>query len=169
MPLTYRPTLVEGLQFGETEIGWLGSLDTLFRTDGQLTHLSNPACGDLVTRTQALMFTHFQIIGLPEIISGVELIIKTRRNGRAVDEQIQLVLNGQPIGKNNFNYDPDEDGNLKVLDTTVYGSSTDTWGVELTSEMLQDPSFGVILKFQGHPYFPHRSNMILEHVSLTIY
>jgi len=169
MPLIYSPTQVEGLQFGETELGWLGSLDTLFRTDGQLTHLSNPASGDLVTRTQALSFTQFQMITLPEVISGLELTVRTRRNGRAVDEQIQLVFQGQPVGKNNFNYDPDEDGNLKVIDNAVYGSPTDTWGVELTQEMLQDPSFGVILKFQAHPYFPHRSNMILERVSLTVY
>jgi hypothetical protein len=73
------------------------------------------------------------------------------------------------LGNNNFIYVTDEDGHLKITNDTTYGSPTDSWGTELTPEMLKDPSFGVILKFQAHPYYPHRSTIYLDAVSLTVY
>jgi hypothetical protein len=63
----------------------------------------------------------------------------------------------------------DEEGRLPLHNDTTYGGPTDTWGATLTPEILQDASFGVILKFQGHPYYPHSSSMFLDSVSLTVY
>jgi hypothetical protein len=177
MAQIFYPNQVLGAEFGEYEIGWqshpsssLGYLlGSRWRSEKDLTHFANPASGDLRTRTQALYCLDFRITDLPEVISGIELNLKTQRNGRVVDEQIQLVYQGDPLGNNNFIYITDEDGHLKITNDTTYGSATDTWGADLTPEMLQDPSFGVIVKFQAHPYYPHRSTMYLDAVSLTVY
>lgn len=178
MPFTYIPNTVDQIsEFPDEEISWdstRGSvagclLGARWSTVKPLHHYSNPACGDLRTRSWALVCTNFQMAQLPDVITGLELNVKTQRNGRIVDEQIQLTYNGSAIGSNNFNYITDSDGHLRLLNDTAYGSPTDTWAAELTPEMLQDPSFGVILKFQGHPYYPHLSSMSVDSVSLTVY
>jgi len=178
MSFIYTPTIVDQTsEFPNEEIGWksayqsnLGYLvNARWSTLKPLHHYSNPACGDLRTRTWTLICTGFNISQLPDVISGIELNLKTQRNGRVVDEQIQLTYNGTAIGSNNFNYITDSEGHLRLLNDTTYGSSTDLWAAEITAEMLQDPSFGVILKFQGHPYYPHLSSMSVDSVSLTVY
>jgi hypothetical protein len=169
MSNTDTPSEILGLPFGLNEIGWKGvRTGSRFQTDGNLFHVSNPACGDLINRTQALLFK-FNITSLSDVISGVELRVVAQRNGRATDEQIQLSYQDQPLGNNNFQYMTDEDGHLPLHNDATYGGPTDLWGAELTPEILQDPSFGVILKFQGHPYYPHSSGMFVDHISLTIY
>ena len=172
----YSPSEVLGLQFGENEIGWRGVssvelgdiMGRRWQTEGLLFHRSNPACGDLVNKTQALLFK-FNITNAPDIISGLELRIVAQRNGRATDEQIQLSYQDQAIGANNFNYITDEEGRISLHNDTTYGGPTDTWGTTLTPQIVQDPSFGVLLKFQGHPYYPHNSNMYLDRVLLTVF
>ena len=172
----YTPTEILGLQFGVNEIGWKGVSSVelgdiggrRWQTDGLLFHRSNPACGDLVNKTQALLFK-FNITDAPTTIAGLVLRVIAQRNGRATDEQIQLSYQDQPIGNNNFQYMTDEEGHLPLHNDTTYGGPTDTWGASLTKEIIQDPSFGVILKFQGHPYYPHNSGMFLDSVTLTVY
>lgn len=176
MPTINFPLTINYALLGENEIEWDLTASTTYgkilgsrlSTRGQLFHLSNPACGDLRNSTQALYFLNFQITA-PSIISGIEVNVKSQRNGRAADEQIQLIYQGSVIGKNNFKYITDEDGNLPIKNDTTYGSPTDLWDANLTPVMLQDPSFGVVLKFQAHPYFPHRSGMMLDSVSLIVY
>jgi hypothetical protein len=176
MSYTYLPQAVEQTA-NENEISWQQSpatetgylLESNWTTVKTLVHISNPATGDLRSRTQALVCSNFQITDLPQQISGIELQLLTDRNGRIVDEIIQLTYQGQPIGSNNFVYKTDSNGHLPINNTTTYGGPDDLWDAEITAEMLQDPSFGVILKFQSHPYYPHNSGMRLKAVSLTVY
>ena len=169
MSNTYFPNTVNGLQPAEEEILWRVFPGNRFQTEKELRHISNPACGDLRNRTQSLVFLNFNIFNPPSVISGIELRVVGQRNGRVADDQIQLTYQGEPIGENNFNYYTDIDGHLSLKNDTTYGSPTDLWGAEITPEMLQDPSFGVILKFQSHPYYPHSSGMQINLVSLTVY
>jgi hypothetical protein len=177
MAQTFYPSSVD--QFSnapDQEIGWSSFfapntrflLNSRWRTLEPLTHLSNPATGDLRNRTWSLICTGFNI---PELtsVSGLELRVAGQRNGRIVDEVIQLTYQGQSTGINNFVYITDPDGNLPIKNETVYGGPTDLWGTNLTPIQLTDPTFGVILKFQSHPYFPHRCGMFLDSVSLTVY
>jgi hypothetical protein len=106
---------------------------------------------------------------LPNTITGIQLDLMSQRNGRIVDETIQLVHQGEPIGNNNFMYILDSEGHFYLNNQTSYGGPTDLWGAELTKDMLEDPSFGVILKFQSHPYYPHSCGMFLDSVSITVY
>lgn len=173
MSQLFYPTVVFGFEPGENELTWAQkqsqTMGTRYQTVGELFHRSNPASGDLRNRTQKLLFKGFNFSGLPETISGLELQIKAQRNGRACDELIQLSYQDELIGKNNFNYYTDDEGHLTVRDTSVYGGPEDLWKANLTPEMLQDPSFGAVLQFQAHPYYPHRSGMFIDSVSVTIY
>jgi hypothetical protein len=169
MANTYFPKTTLGLQPNELEVLWRTHENGRFQTQAELFHISNPASGDLTNSTQALAFVNFNITNAPNAISGLSIRVQTQRNGRATDQQIQLTYQGQPIGINNVNYITDEEGHLFLNNDVTYGSSTSTWGVSLTPEMVQDPSFGVILKFQAHPYYPHSSGMFIDSVALTVY
>ena len=178
MTYTYYPHSVEIIsEIPEHEIDWKSTpsrdvntlLEKKWSTVRSLKHIANPASGDIRERTRSLVCTDFQISDLPETISGLELKITGQRNGRIVDEIIQLTYQNQAIGKNNFLYVTDSEGHLRITNETFYGGSTDLWEADLTPEILRDPSFGVILKFQSHPYYPHSVGMILDSVSITVY
>jgi hypothetical protein len=143
-------------------------LNSRWKTVAPLKHRSNPASGDLTDSTWSIICTKFQIPTL-EYISGLQLTVNAQRNGRIVDDTIQLTYQGSPIGANNFSYTLDSDGHFLLLNETVYGDETDQWGVELTPEMVSDESFGVILKFQSHPFYPHSCDMFVDSVSLTVF
>lgn len=175
MANTYYPTIVT--QFGEEpNIAWVPTISSnetslvqrRWQTVKQLRHISNPASGDLRDSTYSLVCTGFNIPMLEEI-NGIEVRVIGQRNGRIADEVIQLTYQNTAIGRNNFQYETDTDGRLPLFNDTIYGSSTDTWEAELTPGILQDPSFGVVLKFSSHPYYPHSSGMLVDSVSLTVY
>ena len=173
----YPNTVTPSSQFPDQEIAWRATpvtelgylLGQRWGTVSELVHLSNPATGDMRNKTWFLTCINFQITGITDPINGIQLDISGQRNGRIVDEVIQLTYQGQPLGDNNFVYLTDSEGHLKITNHTTYGGPTDTWGATITADMLQDPSFGVILKFQSHPYYPHKCGMFLDAVSLTVY
>ncbi len=178
MPISFRPNSVEQFsEIPEYEIPWQAYhtsnagflLDSRWQTVKSLVHISNPATGDLRNQTYSLICTDFQMTDLPETISGIMLALQTQRNGRIVDKIIQLTYQGQAIGSNNFRYITDSEGHLTITNNTTYGNSTDLWETELTPEMLQDPTFGVILQFQSHPYYPHNCGIAVDSVLLTVY
>ena len=178
MSISFRPTAVEQVsEAPDQEILWKASstsnsgflLDSRWRTVNPLVHIANPATGDLRNQTYSLICTDFQMTGLPETISGIELTLQAQRNGRIVDKVIQLTYQGQSIGSNNFVYLTNSDGHLRITNNTIYGSPTDLWETELTPSMLQDPTFGVILQFQSHPYYPHNCGIAVDSVLLTVY
>ena len=175
MSNTYYPSVVT--QIGEEpNIAWVTTVPSngifllrrRWQTVEPLKHIANPASGPIRDSTFALVCTGFDIPLLDEI-NGIEVRVTGQRNGRIADETIQLTYENSAIGRNNFNYETDEEGRLTLFNDTVYGSPTDTWGAEITPEILQDSSFGIILKFQSHPYYPHSSDMQIESVSLTVY
>jgi hypothetical protein len=143
-------------------------LQRVWQTAKPLRHISNPASGNLRDQTYALVCTEFNIPSLDEV-NGIELRVVGQRNGRIADETIQLTYQDSAFGDNNFNYETDGEGRLPLFNDTKYGGPTDLWGTDITPEILQDSSFGVILKFQSHPYYPHSTAMLIESVSLTIY
>jgi len=177
MPHTFYPTNVEQISsVPDQEIAWTSNpttninylVNATWKPVRDLKHIANPATGDQRMRTYDLYCTGFNI-PLLEQIQGIKLSLTAQRYARIVDETIQLTYQGQPIGINNFSYQVDPDNNVLITNESTYGGSEDLWGAELMPEMLQDPSFGVILKFQSHPYFPHSCGMFLYSVAITIY
>ncbi len=178
MGYAYQPQSVELTSLvPDQEITWNSTLTTelgflqnsRWGTVKNLTHIANPATGDLRNKTWALNCTNLNAITLPETITGLQIDISGQRNGRIVDEIIQLTYQGSAIGNNNFVYMTDPDGHLLITNQSTYGGPTDLWGTTLTPEIIQDPSFGVILKFQSHPYYPHSCGMFLDSVLFTVY
>ena len=176
MPRTFTPTEMLGAQPDEHEITWQGFitnnagylLNKRWKTISPLKHISNPASGDIRDRTQALIIKGFNI---PDTINpvGISVEVTGQRNGRICDEIIQLWHQGELIGDNNFFYITDTNGHLLVTNQSTYGGPTNSWGTTLTPELLSDPEFGIMVKFQSHPYYPHNDIMILDSVSLTVY
>lgn len=176
MVKTYYPTQVTTTSTSEVEIGWTSDIisrsgmfmNRRWTTLAPLKHRANSATGGLRDTTHAIIFTGFNIDPI-DTVNGIKLEIMAQRNGRVADETIQLYYQGTPIGANNFQYETDADGRLTVVNHSIYGGPDDLWSSEITPSMLQDPSFGVFLRFQSHPYYPHSSTITLDMISLTIY
>jgi hypothetical protein len=130
----------------------------LITTVSDLKHISNTAVNDIKMKTYYLVLTGFEWEDLPETISGIEAQINIRRVGRITDDTVSLYLN-QGIGENKANAD--------LANNKTYGGETDLWGLEeITPEMLTDLNFGMVLRYQSHPSWPHSSSPIMHHVQL---
>lgn len=93
-------------------------------------------------------------------IVGIEVLLNAQRLARVQDYVVQLCLNGELIGDNKANED--------LSNSKVYGSNTDLWGTELTADML-NTTFGVVLSFQSHMYYPHRDLGYIDQVSIRVH
>ena len=126
-----------------------------------LLHISRTPNNDLKMKTWFLKFSGFSFNNLPTTIAGVEAELGMDRGGRITDETIQLTYNDILIGKNQATFSLDM--------VKMYGSSTDIWDAELTNAILLDPSFGIVLRFQSHPSWPHRSTPMVDYIRLRVY
>jgi hypothetical protein len=135
---------------------------TAVETVSDLYHYSRRPRTDVTTKTYYLQLTGFNFTNLPSTLSGIQLKIYSNRRGRITDDTIQLCLNGNAIGNNQatLNLDP----------ANTYGGETNLWGTDnLTIANIQDPTFGIILRFQSHQQWPHKDPASLSSVELQIY
>lgn len=137
-------------------------------TTKPLIHISNPTAGDIRTKTWYLYLTNFNFSNLPDTISGIEVQLNVKR-GRVVEDTVQLMSNGTLIGDNQVYYSQDAEHHIKIIPNPVYGGSEDTWGVDSLVPGMLDSSFGLCLRFQSHPYYPHNEAPLLQNVSMRIY
>jgi hypothetical protein len=130
-------------------------------TDSDLYHIANPTVNDIKTKTYFLYLTNFNLINVPNIISGVEVLIEMNRKGRITDETIQLRYNNEFIGRNMADF--------KLDQRKIFGSSTDNWSSELTRLMAMNSSFGVGIRFQSHPDWPHKDSPLINYIKLRVW
>jgi hypothetical protein len=129
---------------------------------GQLEHIARSPKHDITNKTYFIRATGYNFKNLPSVVSGIELKVTARREGRVTDDTIQLCLNQEVIGDNR--------ADLKINPIKVYGGETDLWGVDnITLSTLQDSSFGVVLRFKSHPSWPHRSAAFIDSVEIRIH
>jgi hypothetical protein len=133
----------------------------LISTTSPLLHIARSPRNDITMKTYFLKMTGYRFQNLPEIISGIECRVKMNRGGRISDETVQLCYNDELIGENQ--------AGLTLDPITIYGSNTNTWKVDLTLGMVQDPSFGVVVRFRSHPHWPHKTTPLIDTVELQIY
>ena len=167
------PTTVE--QYAEAgaesaHVSWLeidnfNNLKTLngkhVKTLRDLVHIARDPRHDIVEKTYYLKLTQFNLESLPSLLSGIEVKITMNRFGRISDDAIHLCLDGNPIGDN-----------LATLDTSpikIYGGPFTLWNSNLTISDIQDPTFGVIIRFKSHPKWPHKSSALMDAVEVRIY
>ena len=153
---------------GETaHISWvnfsgLASLDgRATKTSRDLIHIAVDERHDLTNKTYFLKLTNFSFIKLPEVLSGIEVRISMNRGGRITDETVQLCINNNLIGDNH--------ASLEMSPNKIYGSDTSKWNTQLTMNDIQNPTFGVIIRFQSHPRWPHKSSPLIDAVELRIH
>jgi len=130
-------------------------------TDSDLYHIANPTVNDVKTKTYFLYLTNFNLGNVPDIISGIEVLIEMNRKGRVTDETIQLRYNNEFIGRNMADF--------KLDQQKIFGSSTDNWSTELTKSMVIDTSFGVGVRFQSHPNWPHKDSPLINYIKLRVW
>jgi hypothetical protein len=130
-------------------------------TETDLYYIANPTVNNRRTKTYYLHLTNFALTNVPDVISGVEVIIAMNRRGRITDETIQLRFDNEFIGDNRADF--------KLDQTKIFGNETDTWNCDLTKEMVSDSSFGVGLRFQSHPSWPHKDSPLINYVKLRVW
>jgi hypothetical protein len=131
------------------------------RTSRDLIHIAREPRRDITEKTYYLKITNFNFVGLPQTLNGIELKISMNRVGRITDDTVQLCLNDDLIGLNQASLD------LSLI--KIYGSETDKWGTNLTMQDIQNSSFGIVLRFQSHPNWPHKSTPLVDSVELRIH
>jgi len=134
-----------------------------------LRHIARAPKYDIVDVTWSIMLTNFNFDNLPASISNITLNTTMNRYGRITDDIIQLCYQGQLIGSNQSQPVEDSHGRSLLNSHTNYNGDLKQWGVtDLTTMMVQDPSFGIVVRYKGHPAWPHRTAPILYAVGLQI-
>jgi hypothetical protein len=168
-PWTLPNTIVQTAE-AESHIPWDPVSDFVYlrQEDGEFTgtvkpllHIANPTTGDLRMKTWYLMLSNFSFQELPTEVSGIEVELRIERSGRIADDTIQLQINNEFIGDNKSTYELDY--------VKTYGSPTDMWGTNLTSSDLLNPLFGIGIRFQSHPFYPHNAAPLLDYVKIRVW
>jgi hypothetical protein len=133
------------------------------RTTKDLLHISNPTVNDLKMKTYYLVVKDFIWKDtLPNTVSGIEVMVHVKRVGRIMDDTIQLCIGREGLGNNRA------DGVLSDIKTI--GGPVDLWGIEeITHAQLNDPTFGLILRFQSNIAIPHRTTPNINHIQLRVW
>lgn len=156
--------------FEETHVSWL-EVDNFsglknkdnrsIRTSRDLVHIARDPKHDIVEKTYYLRATGFNFLNLPDQISGIEVKLSMNRFGRITDDTVQLCLNNNTVGENL--------ADLDLAPNKVYGSETNLWETNLTLENITDPSFGVVLRFQSHPHWPHKVAALIDSIEIRVH
>ena len=139
-------------------------------TVSPLYHTARSPKLDLTYKTWYLECTGFNFTNLSSVITGISAIIFMDRGGRIVDDTVQLTYQGELIGNNKPAgiIDPRTGASL-LAPVTAYGGLSDAWGVKnLSRDMIGDPSFGITVRYQSHPHWPHKTVPSLKSIQLQI-
>jgi len=163
----------------EVDIAWDNNLPLLttrgktsISTVKPLLHIARSPKYDLIYNTWYVQLTGFNFDSIPDTISDISLTVEMNRGGRIADDTIQLCYQGELIGENQAQpaFITTVSQNESLLHpTTTYSGDLTKWKVtNLTSDMIQDPSFGITLRYKSHPAWPHKTFPVLYAVSLQI-
>lgn len=126
-----------------------------------LLHIARQPKNDIKMKTWYVKATNFNFQNLPEVINGIKFRFTVDRVGRVFDETIQLTVNDEPVGENKCSQSVDA--------VQTYGGENDVWEVENLSNIINDPSFGIVVRLKSHPHWPHKSTPILRSLELQIF
>ena len=131
------------------------------RTSRDLIHIAKQPNHDLVEKTYYLKLSGFNFLNLPSTLSGIEMRVSMKRHGRITDETIQLAKNDQLDGDNH--------AKLLLDPVTVYGGADDTWNSSLSISDLENGNFAVMIRFQSHRSWPHKTSATVDAVEIRIH
>jgi hypothetical protein len=131
-------------------------------TQKPLLHIARQPKHDILMKTYFLRTAGFQFSNLPSDISGIECRLTMNRSGRIMDDEIFLYYDGNTIGENQATMD--------LSPIKIYGSNSSLWDSRgITQQTLQNPTFGVVIRFKSHPNWPHKSTPLVDTVELRIH
>jgi hypothetical protein len=147
------------------------------RTVKTLQHIPNSFAGDRGMKTWYILASGFNFQAVPQKITGILVELKTDRGGRITDDTVQLRTVSTWTGYTGAV--GDNKANADLGQKKVYGSTVDLWGWDrigytgsLLDTVLQQaiitPNFGIALRFQSHPYWPHNSTPMIDYVKIKL-
>ena len=131
------------------------------KSSRDLLHIARDPKNDIVDKTYYLKCTNFEFTNLPGVLTGIEVKITMNRYGRVTDDYVNLCLDNTSIGDNFATLDLDP--------IKTYGSSTDIWNTNLTINDLLNSTFGIIIRFQSHPRWPHKSPILIDAIEIRVH
>ena len=132
------------------------------RSIGRLSHISRSPKHDILNKTYYIRATGFNFYNLPNVLSGIELLLLVTRYGRITDETVQLCIDGELIGENQ--------ASLKILPEKLYGGSENLWKTDnLSIDDITNSTFGITIRFCSHPHWPHKDPVIIGGVRMRIH
>ena len=131
------------------------------KTERDLLHIARDPKKDILEKTYFLRLTGFNFSNIPNTIAGIEIKITMNRFGRITDDTVQLCLNNQLIGENR--------ADLLLDPIKLYGNENDLWETHVTKSDVENSTFGVILRFQSHPRWPHKNTPMIDSVQIRIH
>jgi hypothetical protein len=149
--------------FDDHHVSWI-NLDftpLVIQTSRDLLHIAMQPKHDILDKTYFLKFSGFTFETLPDTISGIEMRLTMKRNGRISDETIQLCLGDNLLGDNLCTPNVDT--------IKLYGGENDTWNASVTPANLADLNFGVTMRFKSHPSWPHKTGAMVKTVELRVH
>lgn len=143
-------------------MGAIKSFDSRsLKTVTDLLYISNPTVNNIRNKTWYIVATDFGFTESINQITGIQVQLQSNRAGRITDETLQLYWNGSAISENL--------ASLELDMIKLYGTSPADWGLEsFDREQITSPEFGVLLRFQSHPFWPHRSTMYINSVAVRL-
>jgi hypothetical protein len=147
------------VQWSEREFSAITNVDNVrLGLNGTLEHIARSPKHDTGNKTYFLKAQGFNFNNLPTTISGIEVRLSADRRARITDDTIQLLVNDQPVGKNQATL---------ILDPKkIYGGENDTWDV---GDITVNSTFGVLIRFQSHPHWPHKDTAYINAVEIRIH
>ena len=131
------------------------------RTSRDLLHIARDPKTDIKEKTYFLKLTNFNFDNIPSILTGIEVKITMNRFGRITDDTVQLILNDNHIGDNL--------ADLDLAPIKTYGNSTTLWNTNISASNVLNNTFGIILRFQSHPRWPHKASPLIDTVEIRLH
>ena len=169
VPSTYyqSPLQINQVPIGSNFTAWNDTSDlenlangTYVSTQTRLYHIPKIDQRYREVIADQLWCTNYNFSNIGTVL-GIELNLQTQRLGRIQDYVISLLYNGEIIGNNYANYFAEN--------SQIYGGPNDMWGTNITSVMVQDSSFGVIIGLGPNKRTPHSDTGYIDAISLKVY
>jgi len=167
LPTIFSQYAEEGAE--TAHVAWDGNFDALRNLDsrsiqsvGTLIHIARSPKLDIRNKTYYIRATGFNFRNLPNILSGIEVRLNSRRYGRATDDVVQLCLDEEFIGENQ--------ATESIAPQKIYGGTDLLWSTQnLSLADIQNETFGIVIRFQAHPHWPHKDPVLVDAVEIRIH
>jgi hypothetical protein len=170
----YNDSLTDTVPWDTNTYPNLSHRDPYFlRATQPLSHIPNSFSGDRTMRTWYLKLTNFKNWNFDptEELAGIQVVLKTMRGGRITDDTVQLLYNDIAVGENKADSDLNEIKYYGGKDSWGFlplkaNTSTNTLVTTESINTLTTSTFGVIIRFQSHPYWPSRETPMIDYVAV---